>query len=208
MKSMWADFMLDDPRMTNSTFNEGYDVSGALHYPAYADDARISHAHGWSTGPLIALSNYVAGLHVLNSTAWRVEPQPGNLASVDAGFTTAIGTFASTYEYSGKVAFSFQTPPGTTGTVVLTGVSGSLKNSNGTSVPLNGGVAEGVPGGNWTLVLSGNSTGTGLGNGTYGGGSPSSTGSSPAYTGGAAGSTWSGWAVMQVTLAVVFGVFV
>lgn len=46
MKFMWADFMLDDPRMTNSTFNEGYDVSGALHYPAYADDARISHAHG------------------------------------------------------------------------------------------------------------------------------------------------------------------
>lgn len=35
MKFMYADFMLDDPRMTNSTFNEGYDVSGALHYPAY-----------------------------------------------------------------------------------------------------------------------------------------------------------------------------
>ena len=69
---MWGDFMLDNPRMTNSTFNEGYDVSGALHYPAYEDDARISHAHGWSTGPLLALTNYAAGLHVLNSSNWLV----------------------------------------------------------------------------------------------------------------------------------------
>jgi len=120
MKFMWADFMLDDPRMTNSTFNEGYDVSGALHYPAYEDDARISHAHGWSTGPLIALSNYAAGLHVVNSSTWVVHPQPGNLTSVEAGFTTAIGTFSANYTTSGSAAtYTFQTPPGTKGTVIL-----------------------------------------------------------------------------------------
>ena len=122
MKSMWADFMLDDPRMTNSTFNEGYDVTGALHYPAYENDPRISHAHGWSTGPIIALSTYLAGLHVVNSSTWVVHPQPGNLSSVEAGFTTAVGTFSASYtnNTSGHEAtYDFQTPPGTTGTVIL-----------------------------------------------------------------------------------------
>lgn len=55
VRNMWADFMLDDPRMTNSTFIEGYSTSGALHYAPYSDDARISHAHGWATGPTSSL---------------------------------------------------------------------------------------------------------------------------------------------------------
>ncbi|KAF7536430.1 hypothetical protein G7054_g4570 [Neopestalotiopsis clavispora] len=54
---MWADYMLDDPRTTNSTFIEGYSSDGSLAYPAYPDgDARVSHAHGWSTGPTSSLS--------------------------------------------------------------------------------------------------------------------------------------------------------
>ncbi|KAK5108306.1 hypothetical protein LTR62_008621 [Meristemomyces frigidus] len=162
MQYMWGDFMLDDPRMTNSTFNEGYDVSGALHYPAYTDDARISHAHGWSTGPIIALTNYAAGLHVINSTTWLVQPQPGNLTSVEAGFTTAIGTFSAIYSSgNGSVSYSFQTPPGTSGTVIMSGVSGSLKSSNGTMVALVNGTASNVQGGNWTLMAGTNSTSAG-----------------------------------------------
>ncbi|TKA78032.1 hypothetical protein B0A55_02112, partial [Friedmanniomyces simplex] len=188
MEYMWGDFMLDDPRMTNSTFNEGYDVSGALHYPAYADDARISHAHGWSTGPLLALTNYAAGLHVLNSSTWLVQPQPGNLTSVEAGFTTAIGTFSATYSSgNGSTAYSFQTPPGTTGTVMLSGISGSLRSTNGTMVALVSGMAKNVEGGNWTLVASGGSTlgGNGGANGTYAGGNGSGPTPVP-YTGAAA----------------------
>lgn len=181
MKFMWADFMLDDPRMTNSTFNEGYDVSGALHYPAYSDDARISHAHGWSTGPLLALTNYAAGLHVTNSSTWSVYPQPGNLTSVDAGFTTAIGTFGATYSSAnGSFAYSFQTPPGTTGSFNMPGVSGSLRNSNGTTIALADGAVSSVAGGNWTLVLSGSST-----TGNYSGNGTASTSATPTpYTGG------------------------
>ena len=38
IRFMFADFMLDDPRMTNSTFIEGYSVDGSLHYAPYADD--------------------------------------------------------------------------------------------------------------------------------------------------------------------------
>ena len=56
IRNMWADFMLDDPRMTNSTFIEGYSTTGELHYAPYSNDPRISHAHGWATGPTSSLT--------------------------------------------------------------------------------------------------------------------------------------------------------
>ena len=56
IRNMWADFMLDDPRMTNSTFIEGYSTTGELHYAPYASNAVISYAHGWSTGPTSSLT--------------------------------------------------------------------------------------------------------------------------------------------------------
>nr|POF09148.1 hypothetical protein CFP56_76277 [Quercus suber] len=120
MRFMWADFMLDDPRMTNSTFNEGYDVSGALHYPAYADDARISHAHGWSTGPIIALTNFAAGLHIVNSSNWLIQPQPGDLTMIEAGFETAIGKYSASFTREGVHGkYVFETPVNTSGTVLV-----------------------------------------------------------------------------------------
>jgi len=59
---MWADFMLDDPRMTNSTFIEGYSTDGALHYAPYSNDPQISYAHGWSTAPTAALTQGTVGI--------------------------------------------------------------------------------------------------------------------------------------------------
>ena len=56
IRSMWADVMLDDPRMTNSTFIEGYSASGDIHYPPYASSSRISFAHGWASGPTGSLT--------------------------------------------------------------------------------------------------------------------------------------------------------
>lgn len=35
-------YMLDDPRMTNSTFMEGYEATGEFHYSPYNNDPRIS----------------------------------------------------------------------------------------------------------------------------------------------------------------------
>ncbi|KAH0387860.1 bacterial alpha-L-rhamnosidase domain-containing protein, partial [Aureobasidium melanogenum] len=120
MRFMWADFMLDDPRMTNSTYIEGYDTSGALHYPAYADDARISHSHGWSSGPVLALSTFAAGLHVLNATSWIAHPQPGNLTNAEAGFKVGHGSYAANYSVTADGArYIFSTPAGTQGSLVL-----------------------------------------------------------------------------------------
>lgn len=40
MRLQWGSFMLDDPRMTNSSFIEGYSADGSLHYAPYSDDPR------------------------------------------------------------------------------------------------------------------------------------------------------------------------
>lgn len=40
MRLQWGDFMLDDPRMTNSTLIEGYSDTGSLKYPPYTFDPR------------------------------------------------------------------------------------------------------------------------------------------------------------------------
>ncbi|KAL5359241.1 Six-hairpin glycosidase-like protein [Aspergillus floccosus] len=155
MRRQWG-FMLDDPRMTQSTFIEGYSTDGSLHYAPYTNDARVSHAHGWSTGPTAALTFFAAGLHLTGpaGATWRFAPQPGNLTSVDAGFSTVLGSFDTTFERSENGGYSrlrFSTPRGTVGDVDLGG-EGVLVSENGTSVRLVDGAATGLRGGLWRLV--------------------------------------------------------
>jgi hypothetical protein len=119
---MWADFMLDDPRMTNSTFIEGYSTNGDLHYAPYTNDPRISHAHGWATGPTSALTFYCAGLQITSAVGktWMIAPSLGGLTSVEAGFETSLGSFAmNVTAMNGGVNVSFSTPKGTIGGVSL-----------------------------------------------------------------------------------------
>ncbi len=122
MKTMWADFMLDDPRMTNSTFIEGYSTNGNLHYAPYTNDPRISHAHGWATGPTSALTFYAAGLQITSALGetWNIAPSLGGLTSVEAGFKTSLGSFATNVTTTeGGMNITFSTPAGTTGGVSL-----------------------------------------------------------------------------------------
>jgi len=121
MRSMWADFMLDDARMTDSSFVEGYGVDGSLHYPAYANDARLSHAHGWSTGPVFALTSLLAGVEVVGAEGWVFRPQTGDLTSVEAGFEVARGRYSFDFKSDGKRGkkYRFSTPEGTSGSLVL-----------------------------------------------------------------------------------------
>ncbi|TBU60052.1 Six-hairpin glycosidase [Dichomitus squalens] len=121
IRNMWADFMLDDVRMTNSTFIEGYSTSGELHYAPYGDeDARISLAHGWGTGPTSSLTTYVGGIQLVGAAGatWAIVPQVGDLTHVDAGFSTTLGRFSSKWFTDGSVfRLEISTPKGTTGTV-------------------------------------------------------------------------------------------
>jgi hypothetical protein len=155
MRLEWG-FMLDDPRMTNSTFIEGYSSDGRLHYAPYTNDPRVSHAHGWATGPTATLTSYVGGIHVLSDggKTWRISPALGDLTSVDTGFSTDLGSFSSQVSASGDgtvTALKFVTPSGTTGSVSLPGVEGTLQSENGASVTLTDGMAQNLSGGSWTL---------------------------------------------------------
>lgn len=122
VKRMWADFMLDDSRMTNSTFIEGYSTNGDLHYTPYTNDPRISHAHGWATGPTSALSFCATGLQITSAVGktWRIAPQLGGLTNVETGFETSLGSFASNVTtVLGGMNVAFEMPKGTMGGVSL-----------------------------------------------------------------------------------------
>lgn len=154
MRTQWG-FMLDDPRMTNSTFIEGYSTDGSLVYAPYNNDPRISHAHGWSAGPTAALTFYTAGLHLTGpaGSTWKFAPQPGNLTDVDAGFSTQLGAFSTTFSKTddGFQRVSFNAPNETTGDVELVGAKGSLVSREGRRVELVDGKAKGLAGGHWEL---------------------------------------------------------
>ncbi|KAF1961374.1 Six-hairpin glycosidase [Byssothecium circinans] len=129
---MWADFMLDDPRMTNSSFIEGYATNGSLHYAPYDNDARISHAHGWATGPTSALTFLGAGLRV----------------------TSALGR---TW-LGGGLTGGFETPEGTEGTLILPGGEAVVvEGPSGVVQPAGNGTAagdvvyEGLVGGKYSV---------------------------------------------------------
>lgn len=155
MRLQWG-FMLDDPRMTNSTFIEGYAADGGLVYAPYRNDPRVSHAHGWATAPTSLLSRYVAGIHLTAALgqSWRIAPLPGGLSTVSAGMSTTLGSFAVDVgaDSGGAItSFSFEAPAGTKGDVVLPpGTEGTLTSEAGESVALSGGIATGVSGGRWT----------------------------------------------------------
>ncbi|KIW05002.1 uncharacterized protein PV09_04160 [Verruconis gallopava] len=163
-------FMLDDPRMTNSTFIEGYSTNGDLHYAPYTNDPRVSHAHGWSTGPTSALTFYVAGVQIVEAAGktWRIAPRLGGLTEVDAGFATSLGQFSASSRLNkgGCISVEFKTPEGTMGTVSVetSGCSGQFKlkpssgdgGSSSAKMSKNGDTVEfdNVPGGSWTLTCS------------------------------------------------------
>lgn len=167
MRLQWG-FMLDDPRMTNSTFIEGYSTTGKLHYAPYKNDARISHAHGWATGPTSTLTQYVAGVQLLSAggATWRIAPSLGDLKFADAGFTTKLGFFgARTQVLNDSVVLEFEAPEGTTGEVkvpvldcagrlVIRG-QGQLSDDHVVEVSKGGEAASvsDVAGGKWTATF-------------------------------------------------------
>lgn len=152
MRLQWG-FMLDDPRMTNSTFIEGYATDGTLEYAPYTNTPRVSFAHGWSTGPTAALTFYTGGLRPAGPAGqkWLFKPEAGDLTDVRVGFETALGRFEAWYT-AGKGGFTevgFVTPEGTVGDVELPGVKGVLVSGNERVEFVD--AVKGLRGGSWTL---------------------------------------------------------
>ena len=150
----------------------------SLHYAPYNNDPRISHAHGWATGPTSTLTFYGAGLQVTSAAGltWLVEPQLGGLQNIEAGYQTNVGSFSSnvTALPNDGLNVSISTPEGTSGSVRLRygGSIASLTVTNldaSTSQKRGGDVMkrqisqaekesrivsiEDLPGGNYTIIL-------------------------------------------------------
>ncbi|KAJ9631871.1 hypothetical protein H2203_000271 [Taxawa tesnikishii (nom. ined.)] len=106
IRRSWG-WYLHNPNGTESTVIEGYLQNATFGYRSsrgYSYDASyISHAHGWSSGPTSALTNYVLGLSVTDraGSKWSLKPQFGDLTSVQGGFTTILGKFEAGWNVTG-----------------------------------------------------------------------------------------------------------
>ncbi|KAH7420150.1 Six-hairpin glycosidase-like protein [Cadophora sp. MPI-SDFR-AT-0126] len=125
IRRSWG-WYLNNPYGTESTFIEGYLEDGTFGYRAFSgyenDYSYTSHAHGWSTGPTHALTNYVLGLQLVSpgGAEWILAPQFGDLRCVEGGFTTPLGKFSAKWRLiPGGYDLSFDFPIGTNGILRL-----------------------------------------------------------------------------------------
>ncbi|KAI1423630.1 alpha-L-rhamnosidase [Xylaria sp. FL1777] len=130
MEFMWADYMLDNPNMTNSTFIEGFGHDGTPLYPVYNNDPRVSHAHGWSTAPTSMLTFYAGGLTMTSvaGKTWKVSPALGGLKTVEASYETPLGSFVVSWtNNTSGLSGTFEVPNSTTGEINIPLAIGSKK---------------------------------------------------------------------------------
>lgn len=127
IRRSWG-WYLAHPNGTQSTVIEGYLTDGSFayrDYRGYAYDASyISHAHGWSSGPTSALTEFVLGLSVVGRVGeqWKLAPQFGDLNSAEGGFVTILGKFQAGWNVTDDgIGYSLWwiTPVGTCGEIVL-----------------------------------------------------------------------------------------
>lgn len=149
---------MNNEYMTNSILIKGYATSGGTKYSAYGTQSRVSHAHGWSTAPTTLLSTLVAGLQIDSAmgTTWTVAPQPGDLTSVEVGFTATLGVFNITLAADGAGSVSSATlctPDGTSGVFDLGSQTGTLTSADGTATSFDS-TSGSLGGGCWSFAAS------------------------------------------------------
>jgi hypothetical protein len=130
IRRSWG-WYLHHPNGTGSTVIEGYLTNGSWayrNYRGYAYDATyVSHAHGWSSGPTSALTNYVVGMRVTGrlGSLWELAPQVGDLTNAEGGFSTKLGLFSAKWKVEDggeRFVLSFNVPEGTRGEVAVPGL--------------------------------------------------------------------------------------
>ncbi|HEX4221199.1 MAG TPA: alpha-L-rhamnosidase C-terminal domain-containing protein [Pseudonocardiaceae bacterium] len=137
-------------------------TDGTLHTPGIngQGNGATSLAHGWSTGPTSALSQYVLGIAPTSPgyATWQVAPQPGNLTWAQGQAPTPHGPLTVKWGRRQHI-FSLQVtaPRGTTGTITVPVTASSVITVNGR--PAHGtrsGNTESIPvtgGGNYQLQV-------------------------------------------------------
>jgi hypothetical protein len=102
IRTEWG-YMLDSQIGTGSTFWEGYHTDGnfAGYYGTSYPASYTSLAHGWSTAPTAALSEYLVGLQpdVADGTV-IIEPHPGNVKHAEAALETTDGAVRAAWDHT------------------------------------------------------------------------------------------------------------
>ena len=85
--------------------------------------ANTSMAHGWSTTPTSALSEYVLGIQPVDPgyKTWLVQPHPGDLAWTEGKAPTRYGSLVVDWGHpkTGQFAMQVSAPKGTSGTIAV-----------------------------------------------------------------------------------------
>jgi hypothetical protein len=159
-------YMLGNPTSTNSTFWEGFLANGAFGYGG--GGSYMSHAHGWSTGPTSALTQYVLGLTPDSAAPGTVHirPHPGDLAHVE-GRVDDVSVSWSHDLNARTFSLSFALPLGYTGDVYVPTFGGStsvLLDGRPVSGPNSGGYVHlpAVGSGSHTVTAGSSANGLGL----------------------------------------------
>jgi hypothetical protein len=132
MRTQWGHMR---QAFSNPTFIEGYGSNGELtygFYPGYAGKSLISHAHGWSTGPVFSLLNNMVGIQASPISvapadgSWAFHPAVigSGLTYADGGYSTKDGTFSASWQFHGDVFSATLTAPhGLTKTIYIPTIS-------------------------------------------------------------------------------------
>ncbi|KAJ3566319.1 hypothetical protein NPX13_g7177 [Xylaria arbuscula] len=144
IRTSWG-WYLHNENGTQSSMIEGYLTDGTFGYRHDAGYEEVysytSHAHGWSTGPVTALTEHALGLSVtgLGGREIRFAPQLGDLKDVQGGFVTQFGKYRARLrlnETSGCILAELEVPQEVITEVVL--LPGKCKTGSSSSVTYNG----------------------------------------------------------------------
>jgi len=115
-------YMLSSPKGAGGTFWEGYQADGSLGYGG----AYMSHAHGWSSGPTFAMTQWVLGVAPDSAAGqtFHVIPHVGDLTHVEGLLTIATGkTVSVSYDHAMCGDFNMTVDSSTnTGSVGVVGI--------------------------------------------------------------------------------------
>jgi hypothetical protein len=115
IRRQWG-HMLNTPIGTNSTFWEGMISDGTFNW---IGSTFSSLAHGWSTGPVTALTYYVLGIMPKSPgvSIFSFIPHPGDLVSVEGKLQTPNGFISAKWKKTDQFIMEFDAPKEVTATV-------------------------------------------------------------------------------------------
>lgn len=127
LRRVWSQMVAPGNQYTGA-FWENYTPSGAV------SNGSISLAHGWSSGPTSALSEYALGIRPRTPgfSTWSVAPQPGDLRWAAGQIPTPHGPIAVRWHRSGRhFVLWVNAPASTSGTITVPAGSDAIVHVNG-----------------------------------------------------------------------------